>query len=346
MKKQFFRIATALSFLGFIAVWTGCQDTYTTSAKVYNQQNNYDKAIEQCQLAVEQFPNNYEAYFVMGQAYGAKGMYREMNHAFGKSQSINPLHAADIKSYREKYYADIFNLGVARIKEQKLDQAAGQFQLATEILPARLDAYKNLAYTYTQMDKDSLAIETYRKALAVDSTDLEIRAFMGILYYRGKNYEKCISILQQVLDKAVPKSKPYADALYYTAYSWDLLGKTDKAIETYQKALEVTPNDNDLMFNLGRLYFLQSKYEQALGYFRKVLEANPADFDANMNVGTACLQLKKYEESLPYLEKATQIKPDNSQAWTNLAAAYINMKMEAKGREAFKTAEALRKEGK
>jgi tetratricopeptide (TPR) repeat protein len=346
MNKPALRIAAALSFLGLIAVWTGCQDTYTTSAKVYMQQSNYEKAVEQCQLAVAQFPDNFEAYFVMGQAYGAKGMYREMNEAFTKSLSINPAHAVDIENYRGKYYADIFNLGVSRIKEGKLPEAAAQFQLASEILPHRTDAYKNLSYTYMQQEKDSLAIETYRRALTVDSTDMDIQASLGLLYYRGKNYEKCISTMDRVLAKSLPSSKQYKDALTYTAFSWDLLGKNDKAIETYQKALDQSPNDTDLLYNMGRLYILQSNYEKALEYFTRVIATNPDDFEANMMVGTANLQLKKYTEAIPFLEKATQVKPDNSQAWTNLAAAYGNMKMKAKSEEAFKTAEALRKEGK
>jgi tetratricopeptide (TPR) repeat protein len=346
MNKPALRIAAVLSFLGLIAVWTGCQDTYTTSAKVYMQQSNYEKAVEQCQLAVAQFPDNFEAYFVMGQAYGARGMYREMNDAFTKSLAINPAHAVDIENYRGKYYADIFNLGVARIKENKLNDAAAQFQLASDILPLRTDAYKNLAYTYMQQEKDSLAIETYRRALTVDSTDMDIQASLGLLYYRGKNYEKCISTMDRVLVKSLPSSKQYKDALTYTAFSWDLLGKNDKAIETYQKALDQSPNDTDLLYNMGRLYILQSNYDKALGYFSRVIQTNPDDFEANMMVGTAYLQLKKYAESIPYLEKATQVKPDNSQAWTNLAAAYGNNKMKAKSDEAFKTAEALRKEGK
>ena len=70
MKKQMWLSLTLLLALFVFALFTGCQDTYTTSAKVYMQQNNYDKAIEQCLLAIDQIPNNAEAYYVLGQAYG------------------------------------------------------------------------------------------------------------------------------------------------------------------------------------------------------------------------------------------------------------------------------------
>ena len=338
--------AALLTLLLSFVLFTGCQDTYTTSAKVYMQQNNYDKAIEQCLLAVDQIPNNAEAYFVLGQAYGQKSMYREMNEAFNKSLAISPVHEADVKYNKDKFYADLFNAGVASIKDDKLDDAARKFEIATEILPKKLDGYKNLAFTYTKMGKDSMAIETYQKAIVVDSTDMELRTFMGILYYKAKKFEPCISTMSVVMVKANPKSKQYADALYYTAYSLDLLGKADEALGVYLKALEQSPNDVDLLFNLGRLHYMKSSYEKAMEYFNRVLQSNPDDFEGNMNVGNCYLQLKKYQDALTYLEKAVQIKPDNSQAWNNLAVAYINLGMKDKGKEAFDKAEALRKEDK
>ena len=346
MKRQNWLPLALLPALCVFALFTACEDQYTAGAKVYMQQNNYDKAIEQCLLAVDQIPNNAEAYYVLGQAYGQKGMYREMNTAFNKSLAISPVHEADIKYNRDKFYAELFNSGVAKIKEDKLDEAARKFEIATEILPKKLDGYKNLAFTYTKMGKDSMAIETYRKAVVIDSTDMELRTFMGILYYKAKKFESCISTMATVMTKANPNSKQYADALYYTAYSYDLLGKADEALGVYTKALEQSPNDVDLLFNLGRLHYVKSDYAKALEYFSKVLLANPGDFEGNMNVGNCYLQMKKYQESLPFLEKAVSIKADNSQAWNNLAVACINLGMKDKGKDAFDKAAALRKDEK
>jgi tetratricopeptide (TPR) repeat protein len=343
MKKTVFAAITMFIVFGVIFLFTGCQDTFVTSAKVYMQQSNYDKAIEQCLLAVEQIPNNYEAYFVLGKAYSEKNMYREMNDAFNKCSTINQSHTADIQNYKENYYRNIFSDGVRKYNEKNFDEAAQKFQLATEILPKRMEGYKNLAITYTQMKRDSEAVETYKRALAADSTDLDSWTSLGILHYRDKKYGPCISTLKTVLAKANPQSKQYADALYYTAYSYDLLGQTDDALATYQKALEQSPNDLDLIFNLGRLYYMQSKYDKAIEYFQKVLQSNPDDFDTNVDIGNSYIQIKKFKEALPYLEKATQLKPDNSQAWYNLAVVWVNLGNRVKGQEALDKAESLKK---
>lgn len=340
MKKASIFFGVAL--LCGIILFTNCQQTAVTSAKVYMQQTNWDKAIEQCQLAIEQKPNDAEAYFILGKAYGMKKMYREMNGAFKKSLESSPKRAQEIQNLRETNWVELFNGGVALIKQDKLDEAVEKFNLAIEILPDRIDAYKNLAYTYSQMNNDSLSIQTYLSAISIDSTDLELKNFLGILYYRNKKYEKAINILSEVIAKADPGSKEYSEALYHLAYSYDMLGQPEKALEAYNKALEAVPDDKDIMFNLGRLYFMMDNFEKAIENFQKVIKVDSSDFEAHLNTGNAYLQLEKFKEAVPYFERATELKPDNANAWNNLGVAYVRAGMVEEGTAAFNKAEELR----
>jgi tetratricopeptide (TPR) repeat protein len=346
----------------------------TTSAKMYIQQSNYDKAIEQATLAVEKQPNNPEAYFVLGQAYGHKKMFREMNDAFKKSLEQSEKYAADIDQHLLKYWIDVFNSGVNAIKQDKIDDAIEKFQIATELRPEKIDAYKNLAFAYTQNDQDSMAIEVYLYALKNNPEDLEVKYYLGALYYQAEKYDKSIEILQEVLDKADPNTQIYTDALTNIAYAYDLLGDSDKAIETYKTALEQTPDDKDLIFNMGRLYSIQDKYEDAIASFKKVLELDPQDFESNLNIGNSYISLadsiandaKKvdergnsiyseeeitekeklaethFENAITYLEKAIELQPDNVNAWTLLGIAYVRSGNAEKGQEAFDKAEELK----
>lgn len=372
MKRTLIIITLSL-LCGFIFL-TSCQQPEVTAAKVYLNQSNWDRAIEQCNLAIEKMPNNPDAYFILGQAYAKKGNYHEMNDAFKKSLEFSPKYAAEIEQNRIKYWVDLFNSGVGLIKQDKLQDAAEKFSLAVEILPERIDGYKNLAFAYTQMDNDSLAIQTYSKAIEVDPNDMELKNFLGILYYQNKKYEEAIEVLKEVLAKSDPGSKEYSEALYNLAYSYDLMGQSDKAIEAYQNALEKNPNDKDLLFNMGRIYFMQDNYEKAIESFKKVLEFDPNDFDANLNIGNAYygmgdslsneaqktddsgnpvlseseiqekvnLAKTNFDEAIPYLEKAAEIKPDNENAWTMLGIVYVRSGYPEKGKEAFDKAEQLK----
>lgn len=320
---------------------TSCQSTAVTSAKVYMQQSNWDKAIEQCNLALQTNPNDAEAYFVLGKAYQKQKMYKEANDALLKSAELSPKNEIEIHNLRENIWVSLFNDGVNAIRAGKTDNAIESFNTAIEIKPGKLEAYKNLAYTYSQADNDSMAICTYKKALTVDSTDVEIKNFLGTLYYRNKDYDNSITMLNQVIQDGDPKSKIYSEALLTIAYAYDLSGDSEKALSTYQSALEKDPANKDLWFNMARLLFMQEKYEEAIESFKKVLEYDAEDFDSYMNIGNALLKLEKFDESIPYYEKATQLKADNANAWNNLGIAYVRAGKADEGKAAFAKADEL-----
>jgi tetratricopeptide (TPR) repeat protein len=368
-------VGCAMVLLGGIILFNHCVGTpEITSAKMAIDQKNYDKAIEQCELAIERNPQNAEAYFVMGQAYGQKKMFREMNNAFIKSLEISEKHAVEIGQHRESYGREALNKGVHYYKQNELDDAIDHFELAADLIDDKLPAYKNLAFTYQLNNQDSLAIITYQKALKYAPDDIETKRFLGILYYQSTEYDKAIEILSEVIAKANPKSQEYSDAIFHIAISYDVMGQSEKAIETYNTALESNPGNNDLLFNMGRLYNLQAKYEEAIATFTKMQTDDDAlDFDVNYNIGNAYIGIadslskkamekdekgnpvypektiaefqkgekENFDKAILYLNKAAEMKPDNALVWRQLGISYIRTGQQDKGEEAFKRFEEL-----
>lgn len=335
-------VVLAVTLIGGMVVFTGCQSTAVSSAKVYLQQNNFDAAIEQAQLAIEQEPDNGEAYFVLGNAYGMKKMFREMNEAFTKSLELSDKNTEEIETSRLKYWIDLFNTAVGQIKQDQLEEAAENFQLCTELVPDRIDAYKNLAFVQSQAGDDDGAIEAYKAGLEVEPNDIEMKNFLGVLYYQNKRYDEAIDILNKVIEESEPTSEQYKQALLNIAFSYDLKGEPEKAIKAYENAIASVPGDKDLLFNMGRIYYMKDQYEEANTWFNKVLEIDPNDFEASFNIGVSFLQMEKFEDAVPYLEKATELHPENPNAWTNLGIAYVRSGNAEKGQEAFDKADALK----
>ncbi len=339
MKKKLFFIFM-VCLVGTVLL-IHCAQTTVSSAKIYMDQKEYDQAIEQCKIAIEQKPNNTEAYYIMGQAYGFKQKYHEMNEAFIKSLEFSNKYASQIEKQRVECWTSLINSGVMALRQNQVNEAIEQFQLAIELLPDRTAPYKNLAIAYMQNQNDSLAIETYLKVLEIDSTELEIKGNLGILYLRSQDFEKAITYLEEVVAKSDPTSTAYSQAVSYLAICYDTTNQPDKALETYKAALAVSPSDKDLLYNLGRLYLYQEKYEEAVGYFLKVIEQAPDDVDAHINVGQGYIRIEKFSESIPYLEKAVELDPNSVNAWNLLGIAYIRIGQEEKGNAAFKKVEEL-----
>ncbi|MBN2104865.1 tetratricopeptide repeat protein [bacterium] len=370
MKRQML-LMIMVAFI--VLIMLGCENTYITSAKVYMQQRQYDKAIEMCETAISQSPSNPDAYFVLGKAYYEKGDHRQMNEAFKKSLEIDPKNANEIDYFRAQSYRDLFNSASQLSENQKYDEAAEKYELATEILPDRHEAYLNLAVTYLQAENDSMAIQTYLRALNEMPDSLRFAYNLGLTHYNNADYEQAVKAFSQVVEKSESSSKLYFESLFNMANAYAMLKQEDKALEIYEQALKNDPENTMILFNMGRMLLLQEKYEKAIEVLEKVLAVSPDDYDANFAIGTAYLQINNelidifnqkvdemskseakehkeememnFKKALPHFEKAVELKPDNSSAWQQLGTVYVRLGETKKGEEAFAKSDELRAQG-
>lgn len=356
----------ALASIALFVVLIGCQTKEVTSAKVYIQQDNWDKAIEQLEQAATLTPNDPEVFRLLGEGYGNRGEWVKMNEMFDKSLAISPKFEIDIKGMREKYWVNTFNNGVNKINGGDTEGAVEKFKEAIAIDPNHGESYKNLAYAYIKTENLEGAIQAYEDLLKLKPEDNETIHSLANLYFQTKNFDRVVTLEQQALQN----NPADVDAVSNLALAYDFLGEKDKAQAEYEKALANNPNDKDLLFNLARLHYLNGDYDKAVALFEKVIASNPDDHDANLSIGNAYLNMgdamrKKmveketnnqtvtleemdalkniYRQAIPYLEKALTMKPDNANAWNNLGVAYVNIGEAEKGKQAFDKSEELRK---
>jgi tetratricopeptide (TPR) repeat protein len=82
-------------------------------------------------------------------------------------------------------------------------------------------------------------------------------------------------------------------------------GNLDKALEEYNKALELCPNYVQAYTNLGTVYLGKGDYDSAIQQFKKSLELNYLDKRAHYNIGVAYIykgEAEKAEEHLKFLK--------------------------------------------
>lgn len=354
--------------LSLIAVFTACQTKEVTSAKVYIQQDNWDKAIEQLEMAVQMYPSDAEAHYLLGEGMAVKQNWVRMNEMFDKSLALSPLFEPQIKNTRDKNWVNTFNSGVAKLQKNDTEGAIESFETAVLIEPERIDSYKTLGIAYTRADNLEKAKENFKKVLEIEPGNKDAINGLANIHFTLKEYDEVIALENKTLEMS-PDDR---DAIANLAMAYDLAGRSQEAKDTYVKALEKNPGDKDLLFNLARLYFLASDYTSAINMFKDVLASAPEDYDANLQVGNAYLSIaddfrKKlveketngkdvtekerdellgyYREATPFLEKAIAIAGDNPAikvdpaVYNNLAVAYVNIGERAKGEYYFKKAE-------
>ncbi|NOY79324.1 MAG: tetratricopeptide repeat protein [Calditrichaeota bacterium] len=353
-----------------LAYFAGCNSTAFTSAKVYLQQDNIDKAIEQLEIEVKQNPSNAEAHYLLGASYAKLGKFELMNKEFDESLKLTDKYKKNIQNYRLKYWGENYNRGVRLLKAKKYDDAIKSFETAIRIDSTRAESYQNMAFAYIKKNNIKKAEELYKKVLELKKDDPKIYFTLGSVYYNEKQYDQAI----KMFEKAIELDPNNKDAFSYLALAYDMTGNSQKAFDMYKKAIKNNPNDTDLLFNLGRLYFQKEDWPNAIKIFEQLAQKTPNDYDVVYNLGNAYLyygdkitkERRKLEESgkkisksdlqklkdqekaeytkaVTYLEKAVKIKPDNPNAWYNLAVAYVRIGESKKGKAAFDKADELKK---
>ncbi|MHC4123289.1 MAG: tetratricopeptide repeat protein [Planctomycetota bacterium] len=98
-------------------------------------------------------------------------------------------------------------------------------------------------------------------------------------------------------------------------------GDLDKAIEYFNKALSINPDDTKALKNLGAILLKQGRFDPAIKCFNKLIEANIELYDVYNNLGICYSNKGKYDLAIQNFQKALQISPNNPIVIKNLQAA-------------------------
>ena len=145
----------------------------------------------------------------------------------------------------------------------------------------------------------------------------------------------CVVEEAQVLLKQFPK----------TFVIWNILGSSavqvgmlDKAINAFQKALFLNPNNATVYSNMGVALKDKGMLDEAIEAFDKAISINPNYTEAYYNKGIATQEQGKLEEAIIAYYKAIILKPDYADSYNNMANALKDQGKLHKAIDAYKKA--------
>jgi tetratricopeptide (TPR) repeat protein len=93
--------------------------------------------------------------------------------------------------------------------------------------------------------------------------------------------------------------------------------ENDKAVREFEKMLQLDPNDQDALFNLGFIYSYMRMYPQAYEYFKKLVNINPKHIESFNNLGLLFARQGKYTDALLVFNKGIEYNPDVAILYNN-----------------------------
>ena len=316
----------------------GCQSSALTAAKLYIQQEQPQQAKEQLALVLQTEPENFEAHLLMGQLLGDEGRYGEMAEHLAQAERDSKLQS-EVEQTRRQFWAREYNAGVAHAQGEAPNyvMARHSFHNATIIDESALDAWRNLAYVYYQIDSTEVAIATYQRIASAAPEDEGTFFSLGSLYLENGQLDEAIGALSQVVKINPENLNGLTNLAIAQAQAEDYEG----AEANYRKVIDLNPDDFRPHFNLGNLYWQQEKYTAAKRAYEQVLQLKPDDGDARYNLAMVHLATEDYDGALPLLERLSEQMPDNALVWLHLGTVYAHKDLVEKSEAAFARAEEL-----
>jgi len=301
----------ALVFSGF-----QCSSTELTSAKLYIQQKNYEKAIDALQKEVQKNPKSDEGYYLLGVVLGEKERYTEMTDAYSKSLSISNKFSENIGSSKKYFWANLFNKGVGYYQKgtksddkdsTKLfyDKSIDAFNSAIEIEPDSADTYKNLAFVYMSSQEYDKAVSPLEKLIEKENALDGYKFLSEIFYVKGVEYKN-----------KYDNDKVLSDSLEAMKYF-------DKAISVAEQGRKKYLDDSDILLTLSNAYIGANKIEVAIDAFKTGVEKDPSNQYYRYNYGVLLLGKNDFAGAEEQFKKALEIDPEYYNASYNLAVTYV-----------------------
>ena len=88
-------------------------------------------------------------------------------------------------------------------------------------------------------------------------------------------------------------------------------GDYEHAIEDFNQAMQLNPNDDKVLNNLGAAYMNQGDYDRAIQNYDKAIRLNPEYFIALKNRGAAYVNKGDYQRAMLDYDRALKLNPEH-----------------------------------
>ena len=112
------------------------------------------------------------------------------------------------------------------------------------------------------------------------------------------------------------------DAHYKLGIAFGQKGLTEKAIEQYQNAIRLKPDFLDARINLGNSFFVEGLVDKAIEEYKSVLNIDPNSVKANFNIGVAYKEKGLIDAAIQHLKAAAERAPAEPLIRQSLDEAY------------------------
>jgi arylsulfatase A-like enzyme/Tfp pilus assembly protein PilF len=258
----------------------------------FSAMDSMDQALSFLEQAIEQDPENEEAHFYLGLAYGKLGNYERAGHELDVALEINPdmtkasiahvnLHLLEGDSLAALDELDmVFSSGIS---EEKDFMVAGRL-------------WRHLG----RMDR---MLESMENVLQLNPSHVPARVSLGEHYLTTGDYEEAYSYLEP-LEREIWEDDTLGVRVYYAlGKCYYGRGDLDGAELLFSRMIAIDSTISGGYNHLGLISDDRGDYEEAISYYKRALSLDENRHEIHSNLGVTHYKMGSYRESKEEFEK-------------------------------------------
>lgn len=226
-----------------------------------------------------------------------------------------------------KLAALLTDVGV-RLKIAGLPASAiDHYHEALDVCPTYAHALYNLAVAHADSGNTTKARECYEKCLKLNPMHVEAWCNLGVLHRNECHTDLAMQAYERALACNPNFDLAKSNLAVALCEKATVIKDSDRkmAKRLYKKSLALQPSFSDAHYNLGVLYAESGKLERALVSYNLAVQYNPRSSEALNNLGVVYKELGNMEKALEYYKKALQYDERHHQTHNNIAVVYTLM---------------------
>ena len=277
----------------------------SSAAIALEQQGKLAEAAQVWQAMTERNPRDAAAFASLGVVYSKEQKYPEAAAAYRKALALNP-----------KLPGIPLNLGLAEFKQGHFASAVAPFSAALAAQPDNLQARALLGMSYYGAKRFAEASKHLAIAAKANPENVQLRQVLAQSCLWAKQFECALEEFRQIQLRD-PDS---AAAHVLTGEALDGLGNTAEAILEFQDAIKAAPQEPNVHFGLGYLYWKLKQYDEAGTEFQSELFIDPANAQSLAYLGDISMKKNDPDAAVIFLRKALHSRNDIRIVYLDLGA--------------------------
>jgi tetratricopeptide (TPR) repeat protein len=278
-------------------------ETGINLVRAYLQAGKTDEALKTARELSAAHKQDVQLHFTLGVLLATTKQYKSAQLELEQANTLQP-----------ETFEILHNLGQTYLRGDEYAKADLALNRALKLKPDSAETLYLLAQVYSEQARPSDALDLLVRARKLAPQNTDVIFLMARVSMTQNYFEDAIPLLESGL-KIAPQRADLHAAL---GESYFMAGKTEKAIEEFQKLIELDPSARSYAF-MGLSYRHLGRFDKGLKYFEEGLKQDPHNISCLFNIGYIEERQGNYARAEYLFQQALRSNPDFPEALLELA---------------------------